>query len=241
MSSGHCQRLAAILFWKQIQTQISSECRYEQQGRFTGRTEWADVHTATDRLKKIDQILKTELLYIFAPRTGNWQSRLNLTVFQWFYHDNPRLDFRRLPGPIFDPPRGMRAGSFSRTAAGNRAYDTGGRGGGGTRATIILPHAKLKKKKKRFSYLNLLITFMMYGQKNYLKFWAGKLAKSANYPGSHFQKLEWKLCSYKLRIMPRNFSHRLFPFFSSAMFLCSVFGFVLFVCLFSNLSSPTSF
>ena len=93
-------------------------------------TEWADVHTATDRLKKIDQILKTELLYIFAPRTGNWQSRLNLTVFQWFYHDNPRLDFRRLPGPIFDPPRGMRAGSFSRTAAGNRAYDTGGRGGG---------------------------------------------------------------------------------------------------------------
>ena len=35
-----------------------------------------------------------------------------------------RLDFRRLPGPVFDPPRreGMSAGSFSRTAAGNRAY-----------------------------------------------------------------------------------------------------------------------
>jgi len=35
----------------------------------------------------------------------------------------PRLDFRRLPGPAFDPPRreGMSAGSFSRTAAGNRA------------------------------------------------------------------------------------------------------------------------
>ena len=44
-----------------------------------------------------------------------------------------RLDFRRLPGPVFDPPRrerervrrelfrGMSAGSFSRTAAGNRA------------------------------------------------------------------------------------------------------------------------
>ena len=28
-----------------------------------------------------------------------------------------RLDFRRLPGPVFDPPEG----SFSRTAAGNRA------------------------------------------------------------------------------------------------------------------------
>ena len=36
-----------------------------------------------------------------------------------------RLDFRRLPGPVFDPPlfRGMSAGSFSRTAAGNRAYN----------------------------------------------------------------------------------------------------------------------
>ena len=36
-----------------------------------------------------------------------------------------RLDFRRLPGPVFDArddPRGMSAGSFSRTAAGNRAY-----------------------------------------------------------------------------------------------------------------------
>ena len=37
-----------------------------------------------------------------------------------------RLDFRRLPGPVFDPPRrdecGMSVGSFSRTAAGNRAY-----------------------------------------------------------------------------------------------------------------------
>ena len=33
-----------------------------------------------------------------------------------------RLDFRRLPGPVFDPPRGMNVGSFSRTAAGNRAY-----------------------------------------------------------------------------------------------------------------------
>ena len=35
-----------------------------------------------------------------------------------------RLDFRRLPGPVFDPPRreafgGMSVGSFSRTAAGN--------------------------------------------------------------------------------------------------------------------------
>ena len=36
----------------------------------------------------------------------------------------PRLDFRRLPGPVFDPPSfvGMSAGSFSRTAAGNQAY-----------------------------------------------------------------------------------------------------------------------
>ena len=32
-----------------------------------------------------------------------------------------RLDFRRLPGPVLDP-RGMSAGSSSRTAAGNRAY-----------------------------------------------------------------------------------------------------------------------
>ena len=32
-----------------------------------------------------------------------------------------RLDFRRLPGPVFDPPRRESAGSFSRTAAGNRA------------------------------------------------------------------------------------------------------------------------
>ena len=38
-----------------------------------------------------------------------------------------RLDFRRLPLPVFDPPRreallgGMSAGSFSRTAASNRA------------------------------------------------------------------------------------------------------------------------
>ena len=36
-------------------------------------------------------------------------------------HTDVRLDFRRLPGPVFDPPR-MSAGSFSRTAAGNRAY-----------------------------------------------------------------------------------------------------------------------
>ena len=36
-----------------------------------------------------------------------------------------RLDFRRLPGPVFDPPR-MSAGSFSRTAAGNRAYVVSG-------------------------------------------------------------------------------------------------------------------
>ena len=37
-----------------------------------------------------------------------------------------RLDFRRLPGPVFDPPRreGMSAGSFSRPAAGNRAYSS---------------------------------------------------------------------------------------------------------------------
>ena len=47
---------------------------------------------------------------------------------------SPRLDFRRLPGPVFDSPRrerreereelfrGMSAGSFSQTAAGNRAY-----------------------------------------------------------------------------------------------------------------------
>ena len=33
-----------------------------------------------------------------------------------------RLDFRRLPGPVLILPRGMSAGSFSRTAAGNRAY-----------------------------------------------------------------------------------------------------------------------
>ena len=31
-----------------------------------------------------------------------------------------RLDFHRLPGPVFD--RRMSVGSFSRTAAGNRAY-----------------------------------------------------------------------------------------------------------------------
>ena len=39
--------------------------------------------------------------------------------------ENVRLDFHRLPGPVFDPPRreirGMSVGSFSRTAAGNRA------------------------------------------------------------------------------------------------------------------------
>ena len=39
-----------------------------------------------------------------------------------FLPKKSRLDFRRLPGPVFDPPRGMSAGSFSRTAAGNRAY-----------------------------------------------------------------------------------------------------------------------
>ena len=34
----------------------------------------------------------------------------------------PRLDFRRLRGPVFDPLiRGMSAGSFFRTAAGIRA------------------------------------------------------------------------------------------------------------------------
>ena len=32
-----------------------------------------------------------------------------------------RLDFSRLQGPVF---RGMSAGSFSRTAAGNRAYES---------------------------------------------------------------------------------------------------------------------
>ena len=37
------------------------------------------------------------------------------------FKDLGRLDFRRLQGPVFDPPRGMSAGSFSRTAAGNRA------------------------------------------------------------------------------------------------------------------------
>ena len=31
------------------------------------------------------------------------------------------LDFRRLPGPVLILPGGMSAGSFSRTAAGNRA------------------------------------------------------------------------------------------------------------------------
>ena len=35
------------------------------------------------------------------------------------FHCICRLDFRRLPGPVF---RRMSAGSFSRTAAGNRAY-----------------------------------------------------------------------------------------------------------------------
>ena len=42
-------------------------------------------------------------------------------------YETHRLDFRRLPGPVFDPPRsfgGMSVGSFSRTAAGNRAYET---------------------------------------------------------------------------------------------------------------------
>ena len=38
----------------------------------------------------------------------------------------PKLDFRRLPGPVLILPSssfgGMSAGSFSRTAAGNRAY-----------------------------------------------------------------------------------------------------------------------
>ena len=37
-----------------------------------------------------------------------------------------RLDFRRLPGAVLDPPgrEGMSAGQFSPTAAGNRAYMT---------------------------------------------------------------------------------------------------------------------
>ena len=47
--------------------------------------------------------------------------------------EHGRLDFRCLPGPVFDPPRremiggggGMSAGSFSRTAAGNRAFEQG--------------------------------------------------------------------------------------------------------------------
>jgi len=49
------------------------------------------------------------------------------TLFQHLTYN--RLDFHCLgPGQVFDPPqrevggRGMSAGSFSRTAAGNRAY-----------------------------------------------------------------------------------------------------------------------
>ena len=42
--------------------------------------------------------------------------------------DEDRLDFRRLPGPVLILPEessfgGISAGSFSRTAAGNRAWD----------------------------------------------------------------------------------------------------------------------
>ena len=52
------------------------------------------------------------------PVIGSWTN----FIFQL----EIRLDFRRLPSPVFDPPRkelfrGMSAGSFSRTAAGNRA------------------------------------------------------------------------------------------------------------------------
>ena len=61
-------------------------------------------------------------------------SNLSCNLYLWYYdqmvHFNKeinanvyrhRLDFRRLPGPVFDPPRRESAGSFSRTAAGNRA------------------------------------------------------------------------------------------------------------------------
>ena len=162
----HRQRLAAILFWKQIQTQISSACRYEQQGRFTvDRNSSADVHTATrifDRLKKIDRIFN-----------------INQTA----------LYFRSANKELTNQAEFYLCSGFT---------------------TIILPHAKLKKTK-----LILLLKFAYWSRAKKkidciiikLKFWAGKLAKSANYPGSHFQKLEWKLCSYKLRIMPTIFSH----------------------------------
>ena len=65
-------------------------------------------------------ILKFEVNEV-APRSELPSEPLDLN--SWV-----RLDFRRLPGPVFDPPRGMSAGSFSRTAAGNRAYSWVDRG-----------------------------------------------------------------------------------------------------------------
>ena len=57
----------------------------------------------------------------------NWQVKmLNYAQNSSRFKDGSRLDFRRLPGPVLILPEerllgGMSAGSFSRTAAGNRA------------------------------------------------------------------------------------------------------------------------
>ena len=96
--------------------------------------------------------------FCVQPTVNNWlinSSSPGLTITKRLWRTSSRLDFRRLPGPVFDPPRretagrvtrwpclwrtnksnrtrvtapsggggageGLRAGSFSRTAAGHR-------------------------------------------------------------------------------------------------------------------------
>ena len=70
-----------------------------------------------------NEILQSWVINTFFPLKGGLLEGGGLI---WERGLNSRLDFRRLPGPVFDPPRkelfwGMSAGSFSRTAAGNWA------------------------------------------------------------------------------------------------------------------------
>ena len=62
--------------------------------------------------------------YLFIPVRFSRQVFLENQLFQLTILKILRLDFCRLPGPVLIPRSfgGMSAGSFSRTAAGNRAY-----------------------------------------------------------------------------------------------------------------------
>ena len=110
-------------------------------GRFFHSWEWESCPSLGYNLWGVVMVCSARLgVVVGGGRRGSWWCNKRCIEGPDMFAgcgNFPRLDFRRLPGPVFDPPRretlsgdecglifpnsGWSAGSFSRTAAGNRA------------------------------------------------------------------------------------------------------------------------